>query len=389
MKRHFFLYGCLLAASLFSACSDEVERMEREQDSKYTIEITLPANARSGMTRADDNNNDYGGEWNVAGECTVDKGVILVYESDAESGTYTLKEKQDVTFEEKTHIGLTPQQRWTAQSNFTPEEGKYYRFYAYAYNHAAGNFSDNLAEELDVNGKELQNRRENMEAAKTASFTFKHYEPQQDYPIELFGGYLDAYSSTKTYSEGKAAEKSLIISGSDALEKEWCFCGELVRQTGRLEISLTDMPDNVVSASVVMEKYTDQAPVGWEENLEYYTPFEREEMVTVATKAVENHSVTLNCNMFPTEASYVYVRVENTDGGEMTYPVRCADKWLPLGPDAVVGPVVQDNKLSIIRNYWFVLSGTFDKLQSGNNLTIQMAWEDDYNADDAELTEQN
>lgn len=413
MRRNTMKYGIGLAmALLVTACSNEVEEFGKtsvEDNARCAITVSFPVTSfNNGQTRATDE--DYGGAWDVPDEMVVaDKGVILIFQSDVrnkeDGAEYTLKEWQDISFkkevhdvfkEEKPDGEVTSGERWTARSSFTPEAGKYYRFYAFAYNSASGNFSvgnagdaensHNLGTELSLGNKQLQNTDASLDASKIASFTLQQAETQSPdgYPIELFGGFLDAYSG-ELYPDNQNPVQSMIVSGSDAVSNNYSFGGELRRLTGRLEISLSEVPDEVKSVSLIMEKYTKQIPIGWEEENNFFMPFGQESMVTVATSDIQEGNATLSGNMFYTEMSYVYVKVVKDDG-EVVYPVRVADKWMPLGPDATVGPVVEDNKITVPTNYWLQLNGSYDNLAKGN-LKMKISWEEDYTHDE-QLTEE-
>lgn len=92
MKRYFFLCGCLLA--LFaSSCSDDIMESggagtTTGDNSKCMITISLPrSNARTGEVVGN-------GEMNASGTCVVDKGLLLIFESDARYyKDYVLKKK--------------------------------------------------------------------------------------------------------------------------------------------------------------------------------------------------------------------------------------------------------------------------------------------------------
>ncbi len=405
MKRYFFLCGCLAGLLALSACSDEVmETTDTPEKGKNScaITISLPVKQSRNLSKSYQEET-YGGEWNVEDNSVrADKGVILIFESkerDLENGAvYTLSEWQDITFAKETHSNLTPSERWTARSSFTPEKDKYYRFYAFAYNSESGNFTvkeadddgHNLQTELALENRQLQNTEETLSADKVVSFTLQHTSTQsaEGYPIELFGGFLGAYSGG-LYPEVQSPTESMIVSGTNAVDNSYSFGGELRRLTGRLEVTLTDIPEDegITSMALIMEKYTQTIPVGWEEENKYYMPFEPKEMVTVAAADVQDGTAILNGNMFHnTMPSYMYVEVRKTDG-TMRYPVKVADKYMALGPDAAEGWVVKDNKITIITNYWFQLNGTYEQLTKGN-LKMKISWDEDYIPDDIQLTEE-
>ena len=117
MKRYFFLCGCLLA--LFaSSCSDDIMESggagtTTGENGKCMITISLPrSNARTGEVVGN-------GETNASGTCVVDKGLLLIFESDARNNKdYALKKSVDLSFVNKDYSTETgyifKEKRYTA-----------------------------------------------------------------------------------------------------------------------------------------------------------------------------------------------------------------------------------------------------------------------------------
>lgn len=395
MKRYFFLCGCLLAM-LASSCNDEIIEsggtdMPAEPNGKCMITISLPmSNTRSGDVAGN-------GQNDAEGTCMVDKGMLLVFESNARHNEdYTFKESMELTFADINYGSkgyIFTGNRYTAAADFTPEKGKYYRLYAYAYN------SKGVTPTFDLTGKVLQNMDEKLGTDRLASITMPRPETvptfEENVTREIFGGFVDAFTGGKPYpEEGSGAYISIeqankILGGTngiivgDDVEKYTSYGTDIRRQTGRLDITLSGMTENnVTKATLWIERYTDKTPAGMEiiPDVGYHNPFLQEKNeVEVATATPDSEgTVRLFADMLRTESSYVYVELEYEGGRKSRYAVRCADQTVDAGPDAVQTQITKDYKITVPENFWILLEGTYDNLVR-NNLKIKVDWEEDIN----------
>lgn len=365
MIRRKFIYLCDILFALFiSSCSNEeiVKEIEteglQENERSITIGIHIDTKNQSTTTKA-------GGLTDppVVGTCTADAGRILIFEADTESGPFLYKtrtiEEESVTFTQRADGW------WEGKSSYIPEDNKYYLIYAYAYD--SQSFSTNLGTELTVTDRKLRNRGGDLTVDNVAYFAMPSVTSiTEGHTQEVFGEYLCKVEN------GKPQTGTIIGSEKRNLS------GTLLRQTGRLEISLTDLPDDVTKASMVIEDYYSKVPIrSYHTETGLNEPFQTDYMITVATKAVTNKSVTLTADLFRTDNSYVYVELE-TAGGKTRYPVRCADmEEAPTIADAIVETLVKDYKITVPSNWYLQLSGNYNDLNK-SNLTIKTAWGDDY-----------
>lgn len=408
MKRYFFLCGYLLASS----CSDEIIEsggtdMPAEQSGKCMITISLPmSNTRSGDVADDEH-------YNVAGKCVVDKGSLLVFESEKQfseehsKAEYKFTKSVELTFANETYNKeeyIFDGKRYTAAADFTPEKGKYYRLYAYAYN------SKGVVPTFDLDNKELQNLDTETVADRLASITMPRPEsvPTFDENVtrEIFGGFVEAFDGDEPYPKDNShaaldPQKSYQLTGSvtsgiivgDDVEEYTSYGADIRRQTGRLDITLSEMgKNNVTKATLWIERYTNKTPAGMEltsrgEGDEaiyfYHNPFlqERNEVAVATATPDSEGAVRLCADMLRTESSYVYVELEYTDSHKSRYAVRCADQTVAAGPDAVETQIAKDNKITVPENFWILLEGDYDNLVR-NNLKIKVDWEEDINGPD-------
>lgn len=423
MKRYFFLCGCLLA--LFaSSCSDDIMEsggagnISSGQGHGEEIVITLPTHIPTyGQTRAKNPLEDAPG-LNTPGTCTVTNCVVLVFSSNQQDGNYTCEKTIPLTFgknQESVYIrptlasgeqgDLKEYTRWVARGSFVPEQNKFYRLYAYAYDATSNYFSDNLSTEISKgNNKFLQNVDPDKKADELVTFTLPTKMATNDKPVEIFGAFLGAFTGGnwgEKADDGSMAGKEIAsstlngISFTEEQIKDIHFGGDLKRQTGRLEITLTQIPENVAELSMVMGSYHRTEPVGMEimtkkvdDNVVlyyYHNPCEVDQNIVVAkgqpvTTAENDRTITLTADMLRTEDSYVYIRTYGADGKELdTYTVRCKDKIVALGPNAIVENIVTDGKVTVPANFWLQLKGNYDQLIKGN-MSFDVLWGEDYNS---------
>lgn len=403
MKRYFFLCGCLL--TLFaSSCSDDImdsggTGTTTGENGKCMITISLPrSNTRTGEVVGN-------GETNASGTCVVDTGLLLIFESNARyNEDYALKKSVDLSFVNKDYSKETGyifnEKRYTAAAEFVPEKGKFYRLYAYAYN------SNGVKPEFDYTGKVLQNLNEKLGVDRLASIAVP-IPSQSEVPTfnedvtqEIYGGFLDAFGGTEPYpQDGSSAQINQtvdthyliggltngIIVGDDA-DQYVSYGADIRRQTGRLDITLSEMTShNVKKATLLIERYTDKAPIGMEviPEIGYYNPFEKEinEIKVVTATPDTEGKIRLCADMLRFENSYVYIELEYEDGKKSHYLVRSADKEVPAGPDATVTQISKDFKITLLENIWILMEGTYDNLVK-NNLKIKVNWEADVEGPD-------
>lgn len=417
MKRYFFLCGCLAGLLVLSACSDEVmetggtsgNTSPSGQGNSGEIVITLPTQIPAyGQTRAEGSDG-----LNTPGTCTVTNCVVLVFSAETQNGNYTCEQKISLEFgESQEQVFICPTlasgekvsagyyTRWVARGSFVPEAEKYYRLYAYAYNSEPNYFSKDLTNEItDGESRYLQNVDDSKNASELVTFTLPEHQATGDQPVEIFGGFLGAYKGGNwgdVTEEGTMAGEEVYNSTVNGMKfteeeiKEIHFGGDLKRQTGRLDVTLTNIPDNVASLSMLMGSYRTTVPVGMEiitkNGLIYYhnpCPVINNEEVAngkVTASDGEGRSVTLTADMLRTEDSYVFIKAYSADSAEIdTYTVRCKNKEVELGPDAIVETIVSDGKVTVPANFWLQLKGDYEQLQKGN-MSFDVSWGEDYNS---------
>lgn len=403
MKRNRMKYGIGLAVALLAtACSNEMENdiiPKPAQPKEGNIEIILPASSLDGIkTRA--NGGDWGeehGDYNAEGSCTVDKGIVLVFsakiqkESDPDEWKQiplTYETSIPVEFKKDEHTeeaGSENNYDWKAKGKFTPSTGKWYRLYAFAYNSASGYFSDDLFEELSLTGKRLQNQHKEYTTEQLASITLQKYLKENNEPIEIFGGFLGEYKG------GNYTEKGTVDTDPDFAYKfeddeaiaDAYFGGNLRRKTGRLDITLTGMAEHdVVSASMIIEKYMATTPIGMEKiEAGFYNPFSPQQDIVVATVQTSeaDGNICLSADMLPFTSSYVNIELEYRDGTKRTYRARCKDSGdIPAGPDAIVTQIAKNSQITLPENFWITLKGTYEQLTAGGNLSLQECWDENF-----------
>lgn len=428
MKRYFLLCGCLLAM-FASSCSDELAEQginvsaPERQAGLGKILITLPADV---STRS----NDEATHDNLHGTADVNAGRILIFESDkkdpASEVEYKCIKDTTITFSivewDKENVNFASSDdasdfnddkyghnsRYTGYGYFQPKAGKFYRIYAYAYHKdgveptvSSGTPDDGDDATVIIDGKLLQNGATRFTAEQLASISVEQATPKNEgKTMEIYGGFLLAYKSAPyPYKDAVYDDKNYII--GDHTEQIVNYGGELKRRTGRLEIILTDMAENdVTSASMVIEKYAKEEPVGMEVTTikidestyksTYYNPFDKETMTVTAAKTPdENGEIHLSADMFYIEDSYVYIDVTYADGDTKRFQTRCKDSGeIPAGPDGIVTQISKNSKITLLPNCWATLKGSYEQLVKGGNLSLEENWGENYDGGilDEEIT---
>lgn len=396
-------YGIGLAVALLAtACSNEMENdiiPKPTQPKEGNIEIILPTSSLDGIkTRA--NGGDWGeehGDYNVGGSCTVDKGIVLVFSAEIQDESNPDEWKQSpltyetsipVEFKKDEHTGETDSKNnydWKAKGKFTPSTGKWYRLYAFAYNSKSDYFSENLLKELSLAGKRLQNQHRDYTTDELASITLQNYLKKGKEPIEIFGGFLGEYKGGNYTEKGtvdRNPDLAYAFKDDEAIADAY-FGGNLRRKTGRLDIKLTGMAENnVVSASMIIEKYIATTPIGMEKIVaSYYNPFNSQKDIVVATVQTNeaDGNICLSADMLPFTSSYVNIRLEYQDGTTRIYRARCKDSGeIAAGPDAIVTHIAKNSQISLPENFWITLEGSYEQLTAGGNLSLQECWDENY-----------
>ena len=327
MRRNTMKYGIGLAVALLAtACSNEIIEpdggtdLPDMQEGLGKIVITLPA--EEAATRAED----------LHGEVTVDKGRVLIFSTTGnKESDFTFEKGIDVSFASVTFDGSVTfkeddcetdgKTRMTAYANFTPESGKLYKIYAYAYNSAGVTITE------DVEGKRLQNGDTDLDENSLASISATRLSSPSA-TMEIYGGWIYEYT-LQPYPTSGGVSTGPVLNQQQTTEIK-NYGGSLKRQTGRLEITLTNVPTTVESATLIVEKHQDKIPIGMEAltnmtETDYYpNPFDaaREEVITVTPQSGNLHFV---ADMFPVEASKVYIQITDSENDENTYQIRVKD----------------------------------------------------------------
>lgn len=424
MKRYFFLCGCLAGLLALSACGDEVMetgsgnvRNEAMQNVMGKIVISLPADVRTRSGDGiDDGKNSHD---NLHGTVDVNEGHILIFEADKkeylEGARYKCIKDMTISFSivewEKGAVKFSHDEneedskyehhkRYTGYGYFKPEKGKYYRIYAYAYHKegvipywSVGTPSEDEPSVI-INGKLLQDKVAAYTADELASISVTQGFPAEESgkTMEIYGGFLLGYNN-EPYPYIGATEDDMNYIIGDKAENIKNYGGELKRRTGRLEVILTDMEENgVASASMVIEKYAKEEPVGMEAinfgtYSDYYNPFNKDEMtVTAEITPDENGDIHLSADMFYIKESYVYIDVTYTDGKTRRYQTRSKDtEPIPAGPDAIETQISKNSKITLPPNCWAILRGSYEQLAKSGNLSLEERWDSNYYENNAPL----
>lgn len=381
MRRNTMKYGIGLAMALLAtACSNEIIEpdggtdLPDMQEGLGKIVITLPA--EEAATRAED----------LHGEVTVDKGRVLIFSTteDKESD-FTFEKGIDVSFASVTFDGSVTfkeddcetdgKTRMTAYANFTPESGKLYKIYAYAYNSAGVTITE------DVEGKRLQNGDTDLDENSLASISATRLSSPSA-TMEIYGGWIYEYT-LQPYPTSGGVSTGPVLNQQQTTEIK-NYGGSLKRQTGRLEITLTNVPTTVESATLIVEKHQDKIPIGMEAltnmtETDYYpNPFDaaREDVITVTPQSGNLHFV---ADMFPVEASKMYIQIKDSEG-ENEYQIRVKDMLENTIFIGVSVYVSRFNLITIFSNFWIGLNTEYENLLQEGNWIIDFDWGADYNS---------
>lgn len=374
----------LAAALLMAACSNDVVEPETGTPDapKGLGEIVITLPTKKLTTRADDSDGTASGPSHdeLHGVVNVNKGKVLIFSTAGGIDDNFLFEKAiDVTFEEKTFEGdvvfddeceTGGKTRMTAETTFTPETGKLYKIYVYAYDENGVSITD------DVAGKYLTEKNEKYEANNLAAISVSQALPlSEEHTMEIYGGWVYEYRNS-SYPMRNASPTGPILNQISTPIKN--YGGSLKRQTGRFELHITgiEAEDNVQSASLIISKYHEKMPVGIETvsedgDIYYYNPFETKEEVVAKDIPVNNGSLDFCADMIPFEYSNVFVETKMSDGSTIKHKIRVADKLVDATAIGVSAWIVKNSQLRVWPNFWMTLNATYEQLKSN--------WEIDFN----------
>lgn len=393
----------LAAALLMAACSNDVVEPETGTPDapKGLGEIVITLPTKKLTTRADDSDGTASGPLHdeLHGEVNVDKGVILIF-SNAEQdrdGDFTFEKKIDVQFKEKTFEGSLDFNggsnddvtRMTATAMFEPEEGKYYKIYAYAYN------SKGVAPQFDLGSEDTAKRLQKDDdedvkegdAMASVSIARPIDDADKDATMEVYGGWIYEFSGDEYHTKGYP-EAGTMMTGPvlNATEAEILnYGGSLSRQTGRFEITLTDVPSTVTKATLIVEEYQPKIPVSMDrytnmdeiKRLYFRNPFQPEEKaVAVATPI--NGMLHFSADMFPTDPSKIFIQIEDSEKGTNKYQIRVKDYLSDAIFIGISVWVSRFNQIAVCPNTWPKLTTGYENLLREGNWTIDFDWGTDY-----------
>lgn len=394
----------LAVALLMAACNNDVIEpeigtgMPDVQEGLGKIVITLPS--KGFATRAGGSGESGDGQSHeFHGEVNVDKGVILIFSNSEQNkdGDFTFEKKIDVEFNKKTFKGSLDFHggsnddvtRMTATAMFEPEEGKYYKIYAYAYN------SQGVEPQFDLgtsdNSKRLQ--KDDDEDVKdgdaVASVSIARLENYADdkATMEVYGGWIYEFSRdeyhTKGYPEAGTMMTGPVLNASEA--EILNYGGSLSRRTGRFEITLTDVPSTVTKATLIVEEYQPMIPVSMErytnideiKRLYFRNPFQPERKEVAVTTPVDG-TLHFCADMFPIDPSKIFIKIEDSANGTGTYQIRVKDYWTDVIFIGVSVWVSRFNLIAVFPNTWSKLTTQYENLLQEGNWKIDFDWGTDY-----------
>lgn len=395
----------LAAALLMAACSNDVVEPETGTPDapKGLGEIVITLPTKKLTTRTDGSDGTAGGSSHdeLHGEVNVDKGVILIF-SNAEQdrgGDFTFEKKINVEFKEKTFEGSLDFNggsnddvtRMTATAMFEPEEGKYYKIYAYAYN------SKGVAPQFDLGSEDTPKRLQKDDdedvkegdAMAAVSIARPADDADKDATMEVYGGWIYEFSGDEYHTKGYP-EAGTMMTGPvlNATEAEILnYGGSLSRQTGRFEITLTDVPSTVTKATLIVEEYQPKIPVSMghytnlDDNSWYYfrNPFQPEEKAVAAITPTDG-TLHFSTDMFPIDPSNVFIEIEDSEKGTNKYQIRVKDQIDHTNFIGVSVYITKANRISVFPNFWLGLNTEYKNLLQEGNWTIDFDWGDDYNS---------
>ena len=401
MRRNTMKYGIGLAVALLAtACSNEIIEpdggtdLPDMQEGLGKIVITLPAEEAATRAEGDENKPSH-----IHGEVNVDKGKVLIFSTNRDQySDFMFEQEIDVTFASKTFDGNVTfkeddcetdgNTRMTAETTFSPEAGKLYRIYAYAYN------SGSIELTCDAKDKYLQYKDINLSATQLASVKLSPVVDGET--TEVYGGWIYEYTNQPYPISGGIPSSTPVLNQQNKSEVK-NYGGSLKRQTGRLEVHIDlsefgpnsaeqDEINQIKSASLIVEKYHNQMPIDMqiiksgETTGYYYNPFDTQKEVVATDENVADGSLDFVADIIPIYNSNVFVEIENTDGSTTMHQIRVADDLVDGVSIGISVWIAKDNQLSLFPNFWTVLKATYRQLSK--NWTIDFDWgingEDEY-----------
>lgn len=394
MQRNMKYVLGLAATLLLAACSQDVMEPEAgvpdTQKGLKQIVITLPT--ENPATRADESPTHDEDE--LHGTVNVDKGVILIFSGSekSEKSDFTFEKCIDVDFKEKTFEGAlsfhggsdTDVTRMTATAAFKPEENKYYMIYAFAYNSKGVTPAFDLGSDSQPKRLQKDDDEDVDDGDALASISIARPDNYADgeATMEVYGGWIYEFSD-KPYPESGAQITNPPLNRSETAEI-LNYGGSLSRRTGRLEITLTDVPSTVTKATLIVDEYQPKIPVGMEhytnivEPVYFRNPFQPEKK-EVETITPTDGTLHFCADMFPTDLSKAFIKIEDSSNGTKEYQIRVKDKMDDLNFIGVSVYISKNNRISIFPNFWLELSTEYKNLLQGN-WEIDFGWGENYNS---------
>lgn len=401
-----FVYIPLLVFLL--ACNSEDEfagqgKPESEGMIEVPFMLSISSETDKGMrtTRADAGQDNSGiPAPPIAGEADVDKVRLCIFQSTQGENSslsdykYIGEQTFQPTFSDSEHV-YDPNQETdkVCEGSISLESGEniYYRVLAIAYDskdESALTFYD-----TDDGKQQLFQSGSTLENARIALTNFSTDGGSEYHTPELFVAYL--------YDAEDLQQSSVYP--LDNITEDTRFLGQLYRAVGYVSVTLTDVPEEVKSMTLVSEvcpsesdiydndyivnfSNSDQYPMGFvNENLEKtYTTVCTQEM----SNGASNTSVTLSSFFFPFNAMFkadgtsdetqnrtkFYMDVDEEGKGKKRYMIRCADtEIIPTIWLGYYEQIVKDFTFIVKINWKTVISGSFDDLKEGNGMKIDLS----------------
>ena len=375
MKRPTYIHGitgAFAALILLSGCEKEPDAAASANRS-VAFEVVVAA-AAAPQSRADGVDPPQ-----IAGSSNADRVRILVYKNASGSTVNTTDSMKTFLFDQQIAADAHKDagtENWIARGSFSVESTATYRIWGIAYNSA-----DEALLSSTYTGTSYYNAPITV-LPPPAGSEFDYITP------ELFKGPLLA--------AGSAAE---IIRGSDAAAStgKIALHGDLYRVSGRSEVELNNIPANIVSLALLVEKFTTEVPLTDDTAPGNYL-LGQPTAVALGTFRVAStaeftafgdgrgRTATLTADLLKTpfetapqpSGSAYFVDATDDTGATVRYMIRAADKWIYTPWIGILDLIVESNMFRVPENYRLYIHGDFEKLKTGNVLIDARPITDEY-----------
>lgn len=359
VSKYLFLGLCYL----FFCCDDRdflPSKEEAERGMKAVpIAITLPGGKV--LTRSDDI--DITGQPTIPGGVSVADSVrVLVYRNINRRGTSGYKAtdptqyKYDTTNERKSKACKVSGNDKVARDTFMVDPDYDYWVIAYAY------------------------RKEDY-----TSFRFSHdktlltdkviitpvIENKEYHAPEFFYGFLH----TANDADDNIISGNKLTSGT--ADTVVALTGTIYRSSGRISVTLTDVPPEVTELSLIVEKYPKTCPLYAVIN--GYAPYHPigfplgDDIITtgVVVQTVRKEDFTsftavITADMLRVQNSYLYIGVTKAGGGSTRYMLKSPDYEIFTIYIGIIEVIVDAFRFTIPINFHIKVKGSFNDLTKGN-----------------------